>query len=253
MSKKQSAMDVVMFLLSIVAIIIVIASYLVDDDIELWQLLIALDTMICLIFMSHFFGQLLSSESKWDYLKSHWIDFVASIPIIGATRFLRVFLIVRMFRIYRRQQARHKIDNNVRDMTAAGVLLMVAMVIILGSVAILIAEEHNPASKINTGIDALWWSLVTVSTVGYGDLYPVSTFGRIVGGILICAGVGTFGILSGLVSSMVLKTNKRAEHRLEELMHFQSKQNKLLIKEIQELRAMVNNPSSTEKKQESES
>ncbi|MDX2322088.1 MAG: potassium channel family protein, partial [Moritella sp.] len=56
-------------------------------------------------------------------------------------------------------------------------------------------------SNINTGIDALWWAFVTITTVGYGDYYPVTTGGRIIAALLMTAGVGLFGTFTGFISS----------------------------------------------------
>ena len=71
------------------------------------------------------------------------------------------------------------------------------------SIAILIAEDE-PEANIKTAEDAIWWSVTTMTTVGYGDKYPVTTEGRIIAAVVMCAGVGLFGTLSGLVASFFL-------------------------------------------------
>ncbi|MBM3854857.1 MAG: two pore domain potassium channel family protein [Verrucomicrobia bacterium] len=77
------------------------------------------------------------------------------------------------------------------------------MLIVTSSVAMLWFERGEGAN-IRTAGDAVWWSVATVTTVGYGDRYPVTTDGRLVAGTLMIAGVGLFGALSGLVASLFL-------------------------------------------------
>jgi voltage-gated potassium channel len=72
-------------------------------------------------------------------------------------------------------------------------------------VAILSAERGNPDANITTAVDALWWSYVTMTTVGYGDFYPVSTEGRLIAAVLMMAGVGLFGTFTGFVTSWFIE------------------------------------------------
>ncbi len=77
------------------------------------------------------------------------------------------------------------------------------LLIAFSSISILVCERHGDAN-IRTAEDAVWWSISTVTTVGYGDKYPVTTEGRIIGMLLMVAGVGMFGGLSGLVAAFFL-------------------------------------------------
>jgi voltage-gated potassium channel len=65
--------------------------------------------------------------------------------------------------------------------------------------------ETAPDSNIKTAEDAVWWSVVTITTVGYGDRYPVTSEGRFLGGILMFAGVGLFATFSGFVAAWFLR------------------------------------------------
>ena len=80
---------------------------------------------------------------------------------------------------------------------------MALLVVVFSSVAIL-HFESGPASNISTPEDALWWAVVTMTTVGYGDRYPVTTEGRIVAAVCMIAGVGLFGTFTGFVASWFL-------------------------------------------------
>jgi voltage-gated potassium channel len=84
-------------------------------------------------------------------------------------------------------------------MTAAALL----MIVIMGA-AILDIERNAPNSNIKTPMDALWWGLVTITTIGYGDRYPVTTEGRLVAGILIIFGVAMISTITASFAAWIL-------------------------------------------------
>jgi voltage-gated potassium channel len=88
------------------------------------------------------------------------------------------------------------------------VAVLAIFMIIFSSIAILQVED-DPASNIKTAEDAIWWSYVTITTVGYGDRYPVTTEGRIIACMLMTMGVGLFGTFSGLVSSWLIADREK--------------------------------------------
>lgn len=100
---------------------------------------------------------------------------------------------------------------------AAGTLLTVVFVAILvltiGSLVVLRYESRAGGATIDTGAEAVWWALVTVATVGYGDYYPVTGPGRITAVFLMLIGVGFFGALSSYLASSFVKA-ERAKARL---------------------------------------
>ena len=91
---------------------------------------------------------------------------------------------------------------------ATGGLLSVLLVAILvfeyGAMAMLWAEEGSEAKLIVTASDALWYLIVTMSTVGYGDLYPTTDVGRLIGSLIIVVGVGVFATLTGFLANAFL-------------------------------------------------
>ncbi len=90
--------------------------------------------------------------------------------------------------------------------TFASVSIITVLLVIFSSIAILHVEV-DPKSNIKTAEDALWWAYVTITTVGYGDRFPVTMEGRAIATILMTAGVGLFGIFSGLLASWFVKGN----------------------------------------------
>lgn len=82
--------------------------------------------------------------------------------------------------------------------------------IIFSSIAILQVETKE-ASNIKTAEDALWWSYVTITTVGYGDKFPVTTEGRIIAMLLMTVGVGLFGTFTGYVASWLVESGRKPD------------------------------------------
>jgi voltage-gated potassium channel len=70
--------------------------------------------------------------------------------------------------------------------------------------AILWAESDKTDANIHTASDAIWWSYVTITTVGYGDRYPVTEWGRLVGVLLLSTGVGLFAVITGFIANVFL-------------------------------------------------
>jgi voltage-gated potassium channel len=138
-------------------------------------------------------------------MKWGWIDLIASIsnvPILRVGRFIRILRIIRLLRAIR---ATHKVSSILfKDKLQTGVAsvtLNAFLLIMFCSIGILICEQQDPDANIKTAGDAIWWSVTTITTVGYGDKYPVTAEGRIVAMILMVSGIGLFGIFSGLAAS----------------------------------------------------
>jgi voltage-gated potassium channel len=94
-----------------------------------------------------------------------------------------------------------------KDKATGGLLLVILIAILVlefGSLAVLFAERTSPDANITTAGDALWYTVVTMSTVGYGDQYPVTELGRLFGVVIIVVGVGVFGTLTGYLANIFL-------------------------------------------------
>ncbi|KPN77056.1 MULTISPECIES: ion transporter [Shewanella] len=200
---NPSPIEVAMMLLSLLSVIIVLVMTFGRLDTETYRLLFFIDTTICMIFMVNFFAGLLRSRNKLFYLRHHWIDFIASIPAIEALRIARVFQILRVIRLIRMSRSfLIPLIKQRKQATLASLLVAMVTILTFASIIILIVESGTEGANIQTAEQAIWWALVTISTVGYGDFYPVSTAGHIVGGIVIVSGVSFFGVISGYMASV---------------------------------------------------
>ena len=177
-----------------------------DPQIEL--VLDYADFIICVAFGVDFFVTLWRAPKRGRYLVTWgWLDILSSIPTLNIARWGRLARIARGLRVLRGLRATRLIGEAVltkrRESTIAAAALLALMLIIFSSTAILHFEVH-PDSNIRTAEDAIWWSVTTITTVGYGDRYPVTTEGRVLAALLMVGGVGLFGTFSAALAAWFL-------------------------------------------------
>ncbi len=145
-------------------------------------------------------------------MKWGWIDLLSSIPMVDALRYGRIVRVVRVLRILRAVRSTKVIIAYVFRNRMQGTFSLVSAVsiilVIFGAIAMLQLEKGVDGSNINNATDALWWAFVTITTVGYGDFYPVTFEGRVVAAVLMTAGVGLFGTFTGFVASWFLEEDE---------------------------------------------
>jgi voltage-gated potassium channel len=173
------------------------------------------DYAVCLIFFIDFWISLHHARDRWGYfIKWGWLDLLSSIPMIEAVRWGRIARVVRVFRILRGLRATKLLATFVLQRRAQSAFLAAALValllVVFSSIAVL-NLERGPDSNIKSAEDAVWWAVATITTVGYGDKFPVTSEGRFVAAILMCSGVGLFGTLSGFLAAWFLGPAREQE------------------------------------------
>lgn len=202
---KTSVWQIVMLFLCIYVLIALFWETVFRLPPETSDLLNRIDNLICFAFLFDFAYNLVTAKSKVGYLKWGWIDFVSSIPYLYFLRWGRLVRVVRILRLLRGFRSTKLILQLLFANRAKGTFAAVAMItfviVVFASIAVL-NLENAPDSNIKTASDALWWAFVTVSTVGYGDRFPVTHLGRIVAVLLMTAGVGLFGTFTAYVANL---------------------------------------------------
>ena len=204
---KAGPYQLAILVLTVAILLGIIADTCLTLPAEASRLVQFVDTLVCVFFLADFGVRLFRSESKLAYLKWGWIDLLASIPNVELLRWGRLVRVLRIIRLLRGIRSVHKVvqmifENRLKGGAISGALISFLLVV-FAAVAVLVADQ-GPDANIRTAEEALWWSVTTITTVGYGDKYPVSTEGRLVGTFLMICGVGLFGLLSGSVASMIL-------------------------------------------------
>ncbi len=189
---------------------------------DVLTILETVDTAICFAFLADFFYKLVTAESKLAYLKWGWIDFLASIPAIGPLRWGQCARFVRILRLLRGiRSIKHLVTYLMRRRAASAfstALFTSLLVVVFASVAVLEFERHETNANIQTAEDAMWWAFCTVTSVGYGDMYPISLSGRVVGAATMACGIAVFGIFTGFVASWFLAPQEaEQEDELEQI------------------------------------
>ena len=209
--------DLVILILSVYVIVALLIDTFFKLSPELSKLLSFIDNIVCVIFLSDFFYRFFKAESKLKFLKWGWIDFISSIPMVDFLRWGRAFRIMRLLRLLRAFKSTKYLINYVFRNRMQGAFTSVAIIavlmVIFSSIAML-QVETDPNSNIKTAEDSIWWAFVTVTTVGYGDKYPVTTEGRIIAAFLMITGVGLFGTFTGFVASWFVE-DKNKEEKLD--------------------------------------
>ena len=211
-SKKEGELGLLNLLIIILSFY-VLSSLLIETFFtlpkEISKVLDYIDNLICVIFLFDFALRFKKAENKLKFMKWGWIDLISSIPtfdFMRAGRLLRLIRLIRLIRAFR--STRHVIENVFKNKiqgTLSSVSIISVLMLLFSSIAIL-QFETAPNSNIKTAEDAIWFSYSTITTVGYGDKYPVTSEGRIIAAILITVGVGLFGTFTAYVSSWFVKS-----------------------------------------------
>ncbi len=210
----SNAYELFIFVLTILSLVVMGAFVLpVDDATE--QLLNVYDNLISVIFLFDFSRRLRRASPKRSYFigERGWLDLLGSIPSLGIFKYAALFRLARLSRLARigrlmRGKGRKALVEDVvrnRGQYAAFITLLAGMIVlVLASVFVLQFESRSPDANITTGGDSLWWGVVTITTVGYGDQYPVTALGRITGVFVMFAGVGIIGALASILASILV-------------------------------------------------
>ena len=131
------------------------------------------------------------------------IDLLAILPFFHELRLLRIFILFRVFKLFRYAKSFHTLAGvlSTKKFEFITLSMFASIVIFVSSVLIYVMEANNPASPINTLFEAVYWSIVTISTVGYGDVTPITSEGRIVAMLVITAGIAVLAFTTSLVVS----------------------------------------------------
>ena len=177
-----------------------------------------IDRLACAIFLADIVVRWRREKWAASFWRWGWVDLLASIPFDPAFRTLqaiRIYRIIRLIRVLKKLQTLTG-GTSLNEKLLA--LPAIALVMVFFSTNLILEVERlDPNSNIKTAGDALWWALSTVTTVGYGDTYPVTTEGRIIAAVLMLIGIALFGSMSAIITSKLILPKETKDH--EEMRH----------------------------------
>ncbi|MCR3760604.1 potassium channel family protein [Clostridium felsineum] len=217
---KEIIYNVNSFILSLTISVILIIELSFKLSTEVERIFNIIDNIVLIIFTIDYFTRLFLSRNKKKFFKENILDLISIIPfnsifqgfrILRISRFLKLtqlFKFLKLFRLFSfLLKSKKHFTKFVKTNNFQYALYTTVFVLILGTIGIHFIEglSYN---------NALWWSFVTITTVGYGDISPSTTLGRILASILMLVGIGFLSMLTGTISTFFLrkKTNTSYEN-----------------------------------------
>ena len=170
-----------------------------------WVMVTGLSVFMVLDFVQRLWRQ----PHRRGFLIRHngWMILLGSVPLpfAGILRLIWAWLALRLLRRSDYRQMGNIVVRRRAQSTLLSAVLAAIVMLEVGALLILDAERASTQANIITGIDALWWNIVTLATVGYGDKYPVTTAGRVVGVVVIIVGVALFSALTSFLAQWFIR------------------------------------------------
>ena len=229
--------------LTILDIVILTSIFFVNVSPEVYNIILIFDLIVVIILMIQFIYELKMSDNRSKYLKANWFNLLGMIPEIllgGYLSFLRYFRLIKILSLFRKNLV-HFMEFIEKTHLEYGIITLVFILISGASIFYFFEFGVNP--YVNSLDDALWYVLTTITTVGFGDIYPYTVGGRLATAIIIVAGLGFISyVAAGITSWFMESSNKNEKELLEKKLetlgkNFDDKFNELHndIKEMKEL------------------
>ena len=239
--------DTTIIILALISVILVLLGFaeMVDLDNPPYNII---DLLLWGVFVVDYVWRFSLSRGKWRFIIENIFDLLAILPLnaiftvfrVGRIfRLARLTKLLKLTRLLRIVGLTGKLEKKVSKLLRTNGLLYILylnfFIVLLGSSILSVVEEKSFS-------DSLWWALVTVTTVGYGDIVPVSIFGKWISVLLMLVGIGTIGMLTSALTNFFVKDNPDEQIKLDKLQDELSSQRILIEKQfekIEELHRMI--------------
>ncbi len=188
----------------------------------------ALELLFSSLFSLEYLLRLLCSRQPWSYARSFFglVDLVSSLPplltlgipagqsllIVRVLRLLRVFRILKLGSYLDEAEVLRQALVASRRKISVFLLTIVALVVLIGTLMYVIEGERSGFTSIPVGI---YWAVVTITTVGYGDVAPVTTLGRFVASLVMLLGYSIIAVPTGIVTASLQEAQRQQHHQTE--------------------------------------
>jgi voltage-gated potassium channel len=162
------------------------------------HILWAVDWAIWSLFVLDYVVRLSLAPNRWHWFIRHLIDFaIVTLPFVRPLRLLRLLVLIEVLQ----KAVGDAFRGRIVVYTVSGVLLL----IYTASLAVFEKERYLHGATINSFGKAIWWSITTVTTVGYGDVYPVTNAGRVIAVLLMIGGISLVGVVTASLASWIIQ------------------------------------------------
>ena len=239
LERFQAATELPLLVLAVAMVPLLIVPLLVNLPEQLDATFTAVDWFIWAVFAVEYVVRLVLSPDRWRYVRREWPNLlIVILPFLRPLRVVRSARALRILRLSRLIAFTSEVGQEAKRFLVKHKLhyaLLVTLVVIVGAAAVVLAVEEGHGGSINSFGDALWWAITTVTTVGYGDKFPVTAAGRGVAAALMVAGIALFGVLTANLAAFMLDRDDQPaeppiDNRLDEI-----------LRQLADLRAQVGN------------
>lgn len=165
-------------------------------------------TVTWALFAVDYAVRLLLSVDRWRFVRGNVLDLaVVALPLLRPLRLLRLVTLLTVLNRYA--------GGSLRGRVVVYAIGSTSLVLLVAALAVLDAERGAEGANLSTFGDAFWWALTTVTTVGYGDRFPVTTTGRAVAGGLMLAGIALLGTVTATLASWLVQRVAEVEEASE--------------------------------------
>ena len=245
--KIKAYYDTSIIILALISVVLVILGFTDLIDLEKPPYSIV-DLVIWIVFLVDYIWRFSISKSKWSFIINNIFDLLAILPLnaiftvfrLGRIfRLARLTKLVKLTRLLRIIGLTGKLEKKLKIFLRTNGLIYILYVnffiVLVGSSILSVVEDK-------TFSDSVWWSLVTVTTVGYGDIVPSSLFGKWLAVLLMLVGIGTIGMLTSSLTNFFVKDESKTQINLDKLYKEIENQRQLIEsqdKKLEELNQMV--------------
>ena len=192
--ERMTELPLVLLAFAMIPLLAAAASFLWDLSPEGEYVVFILDSFVWAVFAADLVVKIAIATDRWGYIRRHWLDvLIVLIPFIRPLRILRI--IVYIGRGFEGAARLARIDYVL--VYAIGLVLIVATVVT--------TAERGSGSPLEQFPNALWWAIVTATTVGYGDMVPTTAIGKAAGVVLMLGGIGLFGAVAANLASLLVR------------------------------------------------
>lgn len=183
-------------------------------------LLVVVNAFVAVVFLIDYAVELTFSADKRQYILHEWasllivlaqlLALLPALTALGALRFVKVIRVtIVLVRVLAISGSIAKMGKKVLRRRAASIgLTMAGFTWITSAVAFTLAEDVGDGRRIGSFFDAMWWSAATITTVGYGDIFPITAAGRLVGVATMIVGISTFALVTARIAQFLINTGE---------------------------------------------
>ena len=199
--KWEAVAEKPMMALSLIFAVIIVLPFADSISGHARTILEQLDVVIWIIFAIDYFGKLFISNNRRHFIRTHIFELaIVVLPVIRPLRLLRLIPLVGYFL----RLSQHRLAGRLLQFAT----LAAVVIVMTAGVTMYEIERHSSNPNMHSLGDALWWAVVTITTVGYGDVYPTTAAGRILGSLVLVSGVAIVGIVTASIAATFVRSDE---------------------------------------------